>query len=80
MVIVIRTTKASTGSSIFMTWSVKREEGRYMRPPTMPPTAEAQGASVAQPLVITIVPIRDPLPAENKSLHHSHISHWTMTL
>jgi hypothetical protein len=34
----------------------------------MPPTAAAHGANVAQPLVMTIVPSSEPLPAENRSL------------
>lgn len=47
------TVTASTGSSTLRTWSTKRELGRTMRPPTIPPKAAAQGSNVAHPEVIT---------------------------
>lgn len=68
---VARTAKASTGSSILRTCETKRLEGRTIRPPTTPPSADAQGSKVAQPEVITIMPVSAQLPAAYKSLQRS---------
>ena len=69
---VARTAKASTGSSILRTCETKRLEGKIMRPPTTPPSADAQGSKVAQPEVITIMPVSAQLPAAYRSLQRSH--------
>lgn len=47
------TVTASTGSSTLRTCKTKRELGSTMRPPTIPPRADAQGSKVAHPDVIT---------------------------
>lgn len=49
------------------TCDTNRLEGRTARPPTTPPSADAQGWKVAQPLVMTTTPVRAPLPAAYKS-------------
>ncbi len=67
-----RTAKASTGSSILRIWETKRLEGRMMRPPRTPPSADAQGSKVAQPEVMTIMPVSAQLPAAYRSLQRSN--------
>lgn len=75
---------ASTGSSILQTCRKKSEDGSRKTPPTMPPSMAAQGSRIAQPLVMTMHPIRAPLPADIKSLHshrtHTHSSPFNIRL